>query len=235
MKPLRRNITGSNVIACIALFVALGGTAGAAGLRLISGTDIKDGSITGADIRANSLAGSDLKRDSVTGSDIRDGSLRGIDLAPDTLEALLGKNGEKGPKGDPGATGDIGPQGPAGAPATLESVSATGSDISNYQDRDPIVAVTAPDAGYYLAIASGTVTNTGPSDDYLNCGFDVAGALAGAAGFETTAGNATAGSSVTVAATTGADQTVTFMCQGSGSTTFDISNIKIKLVKLADQ
>jgi uncharacterized protein YjbI with pentapeptide repeats len=244
MKRLRATLKGSNLIALIALFVALGGTAGAAGVKLITGADIKDRSITGADIKAESLSGSDLERNSVTSSDIRDGSLRGVDFSPDTLAALLRSAGETGPKGDtgatgatglPGATGAAGAPGPAGGPATLQSFGAIGSDISNYQDREPIVTVTAPVPGYYLAIASATVTNTGASNDYLNCGFEVAGTIAGAAGFETTAGNATSGSSVTLASSTNPDQTVTFMCMGSGTTTFDIANIKMKLIKLADQ
>ncbi len=172
----------------IALFVALGGTAGAAGIKLITGADIRDESITGVDIR----------RGSVTGLNIRDGSLGVNDFSPVDLGQLVGPEGDTGPKGDTGATG---PQGPPGAPATLESVDSTGVDISNYQDGDPIVTVNAPAAGYYIAIASGTVTNTGASDDYLNCGFDVSGAISGAAGYSTTAGNTSSGISVTVAAT----------------------------------
>jgi hypothetical protein len=68
-----------------------------------------------------------------------------------------------------------------------------------------------------------------------NCGFDVAGTVAGAAGFSTTAGDATSGSSVTVAPTTSPNQTVKFVCFGSGATTFDLANLKMKLIKLADQ
>jgi hypothetical protein len=64
----------------------------------------------------------------------------------------------------------------------------------------------APSAGYYLAIAAATGTNTGANNDYLNCDFDVDGVLSGAAGFDTTAGNTVSGSSVTVAPTTQANQ-----------------------------
>jgi hypothetical protein len=119
--------------------------------------------------------------------------------------------------------------------SSLESVNATAPDITNYQDMAPIISAPAGAAGYYLAIASGTVTNTGGSDDYLNCGFDVSGTISGAAGFSTAAGNATSGSSVTLAPTTAPNQTVTFICDGNGVTTFDFSNLKLKRVKLADQ
>jgi hypothetical protein len=235
MKRLRATLTSSNVIALIALFVALGGTAGAAGVKLITGAGVKNGSITGADVKSESLSGRDLKRDSVTGSDIRNGSLHSADFSRATLAKLMGSRGATGATGAAGATGDAGPQGPAGAPATLKSVNATGADIGNYHDGGAIVTAEADTPGYYLAIASATVTNTGGSDEYLNCGFDVAGTVAGAAGFSTTSGDATSGSSVTVAPTSSANQAVKFVCFGSGTTTFDFANIKMKLVKLADQ
>ena len=123
------------------------------------------------------------------------------------------------------------PQGPAGTPATLESSDWSGTDISDYVDGDPIVTAAAGEPGFYLAIATATVANTGGSDDYLNCGFDVGGSVAGAAGFSTTAGNTSSGSSVTVAATTITDQLVRFVCLGNGVTTFDITNPKMKLIK----
>lgn len=234
MKRLRGTLTGSNVIALIALFVALGGTAGAAGVKLITGAGVKDGSITGADVKAESLSGADLKRGSVTGSDIRNGSLHSSDFSRATLARLMGA-GAAGTPGATGAPGATGPQGEAGAPATLKSIGSTGADITNYQDGDAIATANADAAGYYLAIASATVTNTGGSDQYVNCGFDVAGTIAGAAGFDTTAGNATSGSSVTVAPTTSSNQTVKFVCFGGGGTAFDFANIKMKLIKLADQ
>ena len=230
---IRNGLTSAHVLATIALFVGLAGTAGAGGITLITGSTIRDGSVGGIDVRNGSI----------TGLDVRDGSLRIEDLARHDQSKLIGRKGVrgavglKGDTGPAGAKGEIGAKGdtgPAGAPATLPSFDATAPDITNYQDLTPIVTATAPAAGYYLAIASGTVTNTGGSDDYLNCGFDVAGTIAGAAGFQTTAGNATSGSSVTVAPITAANQPVTFVCDGNGATTFDLSNLKLKLVQLAD-
>jgi hypothetical protein len=240
MKRIPR-ITSSHLIAMLALFVALGGTAGAAGVKLITGSGIKNGSLTGVDIKRGSITGKQLRNGSITGLDIRDGTLRSTDFSAADLAQLVGAKGNtgatgaQGPAGAKGDTGAIGPQGATGAPATLQSVNTTGSDISGYQNGDAILTITAGAPGYYLAIASGTVTNTGPNDDYLNCGFDVSGTLAGAAGFSTTAGNASSGSSVTVVPTTNANETVKFVCFGSGGTTFDLANLKMKLIKLADQ
>ncbi len=234
MKVLRK-LTSAHVLAAVALFVALGGPAGAAAVKLITGADIENHSISGIDVKRESLTGNQLRNGSVTGFDVRDGSLTRADFAASDLAQLVGPKGDPGAKGDQGAKGDTGPPGPVGGPASLESTNSTAPDITNYQDLEPIISAQAGAAGYYLAIASGTVTNTGGSDDYLNCGFDVDGSISGAAGFSTTAGNATSGSSVTLAPTTAPNQTVAFVCDGSGVTTFDLSNLKLKLIKLADE
>ena len=68
-----RHLAG-NAVAYLALFVALGGTAMAAG-PVIRGRDVVDGSLTGKDVRNRSL----------TGKDVRDGSLKGADVAAGTF------------------------------------------------------------------------------------------------------------------------------------------------------
>jgi len=56
-----------NLVAYLALFVALGGTAVAA-KPLITGADVQDGSLTGADVENDSLTGSDVLESSLSGS-----------------------------------------------------------------------------------------------------------------------------------------------------------------------
>jgi hypothetical protein len=240
MKRIPR-LSSAHVIATVALLVALSGTAGAAAVRLITGADIANGSVRGVDLAPDSVTGRHVPEGSLTGLDIEDESIRVKDLSVTARSLLRGPKGATGGSGSAGAagatgeTGATGPQGASGAPATLESTNSSGTDISDYVDGAPIVTATAAGAGFYLAIATGTVANTGGSDDYLNCGFDVAGSVAGAAGFSTTAGNTTSGSSVTVAATTTTNQLVKFVCFGNGVTSFDITNPKMKLIKLANQ
>ena len=53
LKGLRRHLTYANVMATIAVFVALG--SGAYAAVTITGRDVKDGSLTGKDIKRNSL------------------------------------------------------------------------------------------------------------------------------------------------------------------------------------
>jgi hypothetical protein len=82
-------LTFANVVSVVALVVALGGTATAAGL--VTGKSVKNGSLTGADVRDNSLKSADVK----------DGALKAKDFKKGQL-----------PAGDPGPPGQAGPPGP---------------------------------------------------------------------------------------------------------------------------
>ncbi len=88
MKVLKRvRVSPAMVVALVALFMAMGGTAFAQ--ALIGGDDIIDGSITGADVKNNSLntkdvaglRGVDIRNGSITTKDIRDGTLKDEDIA----------------------------------------------------------------------------------------------------------------------------------------------------------
>jgi hypothetical protein len=82
------------VVALFALFISVGGSADAS-KRLITGRDIRNGSITGLDV----------KKKSITAAHIR-GQLRGPP----------GPTGPQGPAGTQGSTGPQGPPGPLSAP-----------------------------------------------------------------------------------------------------------------------
>jgi hypothetical protein len=84
---LLRKLTSAHAIALIALFVALGGTAGAAAVDLITGEDIRDGSVRGRDIRDRSLRGKDLGRGSIKARQLRTGSVRSVEVRNGTLRA----------------------------------------------------------------------------------------------------------------------------------------------------
>lgn len=111
---LRSNLSYANVMATIAVFIALGGSSYAAVLRITSRNVPKD-ALTGADIK--NLTGRDVKNNSLTGADVRnlksgdvaDGSLLGKDFAPGQL-----------PKGEKGDTGPVGP--------------TSGTAAGNYED-----------------------------------------------------------------------------------------------------
>jgi len=88
---MRARLSYANVMASLALFVALGGTSYAA--VTITGKNVKNRSLTGADVRSSSLTGKQIKNGSLSQVEFR--------FAPPT-----------GAKGDTGATGPAGPTGP---------------------------------------------------------------------------------------------------------------------------
>src|SRR5262245_4442268 len=82
---VRERVSYANVMATVAMFLALGGSAYAA--AKITGKDIRDGTITTADIK--------------------DGSLRQRDFRAGELRAgLQAPKGDKGDAGTPGVRGD---------------------------------------------------------------------------------------------------------------------------------
>ena len=100
LSTLRARLTYANVVATIALFVALGGSSYAAititsrnvPRNALTGADIRG--LTGRDVRNNSLTGRDVKR--LTTRDVANGRLLAEDFAPGQLPA-----GPKGDKGEP--------------------------------------------------------------------------------------------------------------------------------------
>ncbi|CAN5626507.1 hypothetical protein BH10ACT11_BH10ACT11_11230 [soil metagenome] len=103
----------SNIVGYLALYVALGGVAMAAGHigagdiknnavhsnhikngqvkaadlapGSVSGTNVSDGSLSGADLAANAVNSAKVADNSLNGNDIQDSSLTGADVGPNTL------------------------------------------------------------------------------------------------------------------------------------------------------
>jgi hypothetical protein len=99
---VRSKITYANIVASLALFVALGGVSYAA--------------IT---IPKNSVGSTQLKANAVTSVKVKDGTLEQADFAPGALPAsgangANGANGEQGESGERGETGDEGERGEQG-------------------------------------------------------------------------------------------------------------------------
>ena len=59
MRRLASRVTYANVVSTLALFLALGGTAGAA--AVITSRDVRDGSLTSRDVKDHSLRAADLR------------------------------------------------------------------------------------------------------------------------------------------------------------------------------
>lgn len=98
------------VLSAAATALAVSFSGGALAAALITGADIKDGTITTADVRNESL--------------------KVKDISPTARESLRGQQGETGPAGPQGATGAdgaAGPQGPTGATGPQGDKGATGA------------------------------------------------------------------------------------------------------------
>ena len=107
LRRLRSGLTYSNVMASVAVFTAMGGSAYAA--ATITGKDVRNGSLTGADLKNGSVTGRDLKNRSVSSADVKNGTLRASDFRAGALP--------QGPQGERGPAGPAGPAGPSGATA----------------------------------------------------------------------------------------------------------------------
>jgi hypothetical protein len=82
---LSRRPSAALVIACIALFVSLGGVSYGVATGFIDSREIKDNTIRSRDVRNNTLRTFDVRNNEVRGFDIRNSSVQGRDVAFDTL------------------------------------------------------------------------------------------------------------------------------------------------------
>lgn len=86
MTRITKVLTFSNVVAFIALFVALGGSVYAAGK--ISGTQIKAGSVPGDRVKPKSLTAKQIKPKSLTGRQIKPDSISAKQIKESTLTGV---------------------------------------------------------------------------------------------------------------------------------------------------
>jgi hypothetical protein len=99
LPKLRAHLTYANVMATIAVFVALGGSSYAA--ITVTGKNVKNSSLTGKDVKNSSLTTSDVKNRSLLAVDFKAGQLPAGPMGPG------GRAGSQGAKGDQGAPGPL--------------------------------------------------------------------------------------------------------------------------------
>jgi hypothetical protein len=143
MCRLLSRLSYANVVATLALFLALSTGGAWAASTLISGSKIKRGTITGKQVKDGSLTGVDLAKGSVTADRLSAGVL------------TQGAKGDAGAKGDIGQKGDTGSKGDPGAP---------GPSVAGYAVSRPSFASTLPsDSSYGATVTLNTGTSkTGP-------------------------------------------------------------------------
>lgn len=82
-KKFSKHLSYANVMATLAVFMVLGGSAYAAGK--ISGSSLKNNSVSGKKLKAGSVSNSKLRSNAVTNSKISAASVQGSRLAANTL------------------------------------------------------------------------------------------------------------------------------------------------------
>jgi hypothetical protein len=83
MARISKLFSFSNVVACLALFIALGGSVYAAGT--ISGKQIKKSSLPGNRIKPKTIPANRVKPSSLTGRQVKPSSLTGAQIKPNSL------------------------------------------------------------------------------------------------------------------------------------------------------
>jgi hypothetical protein len=152
VKSIRKRLTFANVIACLALFVALGGASYAA-----------------TQLPKNSVGSEQIKKDAVTGVKVKDGSLRAADFGvgqipagPDGRPGAQGPRGEQGLQGEPGPRGEqgvaaVGPRGPSDAYYAFDNPASV-------DEKEVVLPVPA---GSYVVNGSMAVSSD-DADDFAN-------------------------------------------------------------------
>jgi hypothetical protein len=174
LERMRTRMAYGNVMATVAMFLALSGSAVAAGKKLVRGSDIQNGSLTGQDIKDKSVPGAKIMPGSLTGTNFKDKSITGGKIAPGSVTgknvkpgSLTGSNLKSGslsgdkikpgsltqelfapgqwPTGGKGDKGSKGDKGDKGEPGTV--------DTSRFYDKGDV------DAKFVQRVKTGGATD----------------------------------------------------------------------------
>ena len=250
MRAILRKLSYANVAATLALFVALGGSAAAAG-GLFTGAQIEDGTVLGSDLAEHTIGARELMHGAIGGASVRDRSLSGVDIRARSLTVRnlsrlarrqlkgarglrghRGSTGAQGPTGLQGQTGARGPTGPSGA--TYLTIQATAPDVADLGSLQTILDHPLPAAGVYLVSGRLTITNESGGTVNIGCGVRVEGTLVPNAG-----GSLDDGASATfqvpyVFTVEDPSSGVQLLCDSGGAPAgISVSDIHLNLFKLA--
>jgi hypothetical protein len=139
LSRLRAHLTYANVVATIAVFIALGGSSYAA-LKLPK----------------NSVGSQQLKPNSITSAKVKGGSLSTTDLKASARSLLRGRRGPQGVQGPQGTTGKTGARGRTGPRGAAGSARAYATVVAD-NGQLPIFTANVPN----LAFGSVARTSTG--------------------------------------------------------------------------
>ena len=164
-------------LAICSLTIVASATVSATAAIVITGREIRDGTVTTADIRNNNLAGADVRDGTLTGIDIKDGSLDARELSAAAKSALTGAagpaglQGPQGPQGEPGQQGPEGPAGPGGPDSVIRwDFSFSGGEDTSDATTDMVEGELTP---VRLVITEGDFSACTEAEVYIRAGSDL--------------------------------------------------------------
>jgi hypothetical protein len=116
-------------VACIALFVALGGVSYGVATGSIDSREIRDNTIRSKDIRENSVYSRDLRNNDIRDIDIRNGTIKTRDIAKGTITSDNVNIAKLGQVADSAALGGVPAKDYAVTDAAIRQVGASGDPV----------------------------------------------------------------------------------------------------------
>jgi hypothetical protein len=161
LAQLRSSLTYANVMATVAMFVALGGTSYAVATGSIDSRELKNETVRSKDIRNNQVSTRDLRNNSARGGDIRNDTLTGTDV----LESSLGEVPSATTAGNANQLGGVGAAGYLQTGTRV--LQANRAIAENFADSETILSLDLP-AGQWAVVAKLSMDN---DDSVIDVGF----------------------------------------------------------------
>ena len=155
MARITSRLTYANVMASLAMFIALGGSSYAAvklSKNSVKSPHIKNGQVKNADLGGNAVTTNKVKDGTLLSTDFKPGQLVAGAPGPAGAAGAKGDKGDTGAKGDPGAKGDTGAQGPAGTARAYAVVNGDASPTfvaTHTKNFESVTNVTGLGQGVY--------------------------------------------------------------------------------------
>jgi hypothetical protein len=144
----------ATIVAYLALFIALGGTAGAlAGKNSVDSRDLKPKAVHASDLAKGAVISAKVRSGAIDGAKVRDGSLGQADLGASSVGSE-----ELAPSSVNAGKLDL-----YGADQTMGSIPVTGG---NPQDLGPSITLNLPSDGVVVFFAQASI---GTSNNNTNC------------------------------------------------------------------
>lgn len=167
-----RRPSAAMLVACAALFAAIGGTSYAA--LMVTGANVVNGSLTGADIAKKSIGGNRLKKNTIGGSRVKESSLGTVPSAAHAASADTALNADNAVKAADADKLD-GLDSTAFMQDKPRLFEANHGDISDFGDGAILGTLDAIPAGEYLVTAKFGYDNDG-AQQIETCTLHVPGA-----------------------------------------------------------